>query len=404
LPTPRRAFTTERRNRTEVERMTDKHRLSELLLRWEEGREQGRDMPAGELCRECPELEPDLAAAIADLRRVVWLDDADDGPAPDAEEPSRLPPAARLRPFRRGAEPIPGYRLLRRLGVGAFGQVWAAVSPDGEMQALKIMHGLNHVRLEAEALDWLRGISHPMLLSIYRVEQTDETLMIVSELADSSLSPLFEMLRRLEPPLRVAKKCLSLLRCAAEGLDYLHSLDLLHLDVKPANLLVVGQHWCKVGDFGTLTGIKPTDPAPEDVVLNLPGQAPEGSATVRYGSVRNVPWGEALHRDATLFTRFGAFTPYFAPPEAFSGMISRTFDEYSLALTFCELISGRIPFTGDGERQVEQRARGEFDLSFLPPQLRLLVARALSPTPAERFPSCRALINTLERALDLSRV
>ena len=390
--------------------MTDTPRLSELLLRWEEHYEQGRDVPAAELCRDWPQLQEDLAAAIADLKKIGWLKDSSGGVSGPGPEQAPAPPPARLIPLKRGAEPIPGYRLLHRLGVGAFGQVWAAESPEGEMQALKIMHGLATVRPESEALERLQGISHPMILSIHRVEAVGETLMIVSELADGSLGPLFELLRRIEPPFQVAKKCLSLLRCAAEGLDYLHSLGLLHLDVKPANLLVVGQHWCKVGDFGTLTAIRAAGPAEEDVVLGLPSEAAEHDpgrfrvgATVRYGSVREVPWGQALHRHATLYTRLGAFTPYYAPPEAFTGMVSRSFDEYSLALTFCELVSGMIPFYGDGERQVEQRKSGDIDVSFLPPELRPLIVRALSPVPAARFPSCRALVNELDRALEPPR-
>jgi serine/threonine protein kinase len=375
--------------------MPDTPRLSELLVRWEEQYEQGHDASAEELCPDCPDhLKDDFKAAIADLKRLgLLLNEPSPAPGPGFQE-------GRHRWFRRGAEPIPGYCLLRHLGGGAFGQVWAAVSPESGMQALKIMHGLATVRLESEALERLKGISHPMILSIHRVETVGDTLMIVSELADGPLGPLFNLLRRIDPPFQVAKKCLSLLRCAAEGLDYLHSLGLLHLDVKPANLLVVGQHWCKVGDFGTLTAIRAADATEEDVVLGLPGDsAPPAAATVRYGSVREVPWDQALHRHATLFTRLGAFTPYYAPPEAFNGMVSRTFDQYSLALTFCELVSGRIPFAGDGERQVEQRKNGDIDVSFLPAELRPLIARALSPAPAERFPSCRALINELDHAL-----
>ena len=386
--------------------MTDPPRLFELLLRWEE---QGRKESADTLCRDCLHLKDDLVAAMDELKKLDWLKDPSGGSGP-ASRRAPDPPGTHPLPFQRGAEPIPGYRLLRRLGVGAFGQVWAVESPEGEMQALKIMHGLASVRPESEALERLRGVYHPMILSIHRVEMIGETLMIVSELADGPLGPLFDLLRRIDPPFQVTKKCLSLLRCAAEGLDYLHSLGLLHLDVKPANLLVVGQHWCKVGDFGTLTAIRTAGPAEEDVVLGLPSEAAEpdpgrlrGGATVRYGSVREVPWGQALHRHATLYTRLGAFTPYYAPPEAFTGMVSRSFDQYSLALTFCELVSGMIPFYGDGERQVEQRKNGDIDVSFLPPELRPLVVRSLSPVPAERFPSCRALVNELDHALEPPR-
>jgi serine/threonine protein kinase len=378
--------------------MTDKPRLSELLLQWEEQHMQGRDISASDLCQECPELAGPLAERIAALKRLSWLNDRPEEPGCASESEPCLPPASQVA-YRRGMEPIPGYVLLRFLGAGGFGQVWAAESPDGQLQALKIMQCPSRARIELQALERIRDLSHPMILPIYRVDSVGETLLVVSELADGSLQSLFELLRRLEPPFQLVKKCLSLLRCAAEALDFLQAYDLLHLDVKPANLLYVGLNWCKVCDFGTLTPIRPLDASLDGVVLSLFGQETEELATALYGSLSEVPWDQAIRRHATLFTRVGAFTPYYAPPEAFAGLISRSFDQYSLALTFCELIAGRIPFSGEGDSQIEQRTRGDLDLTGLPVELRPLIARALSPRPGERFPSCRALINELDRTL-----
>jgi hypothetical protein len=53
--------------------MADDPRLGELLLEWQEQYENGRDVPAAELCSDCPELAGDLARQIAVLRHVDGL-------------------------------------------------------------------------------------------------------------------------------------------------------------------------------------------------------------------------------------------------------------------------------------------------------------------------------------------
>ncbi len=377
--------------------------VADLLLRWEELFEQRRDVSAEELCRDCPELAAALGQRIADLKRVGWvhgLEEKMHGAPRPLEARQKAPKPAR--PFRRGTEVIPGYRLGRHLGRGGFGHVWAVDCPDGQQRAVKIMHNPVRACMELTALDRIRGIDHPMILSIHRIEATADSLMVVVELADGSLGDLFAVLRRNEPFSQVAATGLSMLQFAAEALDCLQSqYDLLHLDVKPANLLHVGRVWCKVGDLGTFASLRAPGASGTGVAVAVAMPREPGAkemTTVCYSSPGHVPWGRAIRRGATVLTWAGAFTPYYAPPEAFAGKISRSFDQYSLALTFCELVAGKLPFTAEGEKQVAQRARGEVELAFLPPALRPIIARALSPRPEERLPSCRALVRALYSA------
>src|SRR4051812_3613153 len=103
-----------------------------------------------------------------------------------------------------GTEPIPGYRLLAPLGRGAYGEVWKCRVPGGLDKALKIVEGdlrapeedgeakNASARQELEALERIKAIRHPFILSIERLEIVDGALLIVTELADRSLADVLQ--------------------------------------------------------------------------------------------------------------------------------------------------------------------------------------------------------------------
>src|SRR5262249_15871943 len=79
--------------------------------------------------------------------------------------------------------------------------------------------------------------------------------------------------------------------------------------------------------------------------------------------------------------------------------VSRSFDQYSLALTLCDLIADRTPFDENDTDQLDNRRRGCPDLSFLLACLRPVLKRALSPDPGARFPSCLKFMEALYEAV-----
>jgi serine/threonine-protein kinase len=142
---------------------------------------------------------------------------------------------------------------------------------------------------------------------------------------------------------------------AARGLDYLNAprhhppssdgrpVAFQHRDVKPQNLLLFG------------------------------------------GGVKLGDWGLLRMLQAAVASHTGYMTPLYAAPEFFLGKTSSTSDQYSLAVTYCLLRTGCLPFRGDPRDAHLNRPP---DLDHLADRKeRLVVERALAKNPQERWPS-----------------
>ena len=269
-----------------------------------------------------------------------------------------------------GAEPIPGYRLLGPLGSGGFGEVWKCEAPGGLHKAIKFVHGpdgtglccedVNGAEQELRALQHVKSIRHPFLLSMDRVEHVGGELVIVMELADKSLHDLLQECQAAGRPGVPRTDLLLFMREAAEVLDLMNlEYGLEHLDIKPCNLFLVRDH-VKVADFGLVNSL-----------AELNGQ------------------------NAAQF-QLSAITPLYAAPESFQGKISLYSDQYSLAIVTCELLTGKLPFNGKNFRQLMlQHTQSEPDLAGLPEADRGAIARALAKDPRGRFPSSMDFVRAL---------
>ncbi len=89
----------------------------------------------------------------------------------------------------------------------------------------------------------------------------------------------------------------------------------------------------------------------------------------------------------------------YAPPEFDEGITTNTSDQYSLATTYVELRTGKLPFTGTLLQKLQAQLNGTPDLSLLEPNERPVVSRALSRDPHARFPSCKEFVKNLQIAL-----
>jgi serine/threonine protein kinase len=260
-----------------------------------------------------------------------------------------------------GSEPLPGYKLLAPLGRGGFGEVWKCEAPGGLHKAIKFVtsesedgRGDERFGQELAAFEQIKAIRHPFLLTLERVEQVGCDLVMVMELADRQLQDRFRECHNCGLPGIPRDELLAYFADAAEALDVITAkFNLQHLDIKPANLFLVSGH-VKVGDYG--------------LVAQLGG-------------------ADAGNR---------GLTPRYVAPEVLHGSPSTCSDQYSLALVYCELLTGVFPYPGKTAQQLMlQHVSSQPNLSALPRSDQSAVAQALSKRPDNRFPSCLAFVQAL---------
>jgi serine/threonine protein kinase len=266
-----------------------------------------------------------------------------------------------------GGEPIPGYRLIERLGGGGFGEVWKVEAPGGILKALKFVYGDirttseegHRAEQELKALNRVKTVRHPYVLSLERYDIIEGQLMIIMELADKNLWDRYrECKAQGGSPGIPREELMRYMEETAEALDLMNiEYQLQHLDIKPQNLFVVHQH-VKVADFGLVKDLE--------------------------GMVASVT---------------GGVTPVYAAPETFDGMVTRFCDQYSLAIVYQELLTGQRPFSGTNIHQlVMQHVQGKPNLSPLLPGDQEVIARSLSKNPDERYPNCSEMVRCLKKA------
>lgn len=306
--------------------------------------------------------EPDVSLAEYERRFPDYLSELGSRLRTSAIKTRYAAPEQLLVP-RKDLEPIPGYRLVKAIGKGGFGEVWMAEAPGGLHKAIKFVKEplrnsdrQSKANLELKALNCVKAVRHPYILSLDRADVINNQLIIIMELADRDLMGRYRECRSLGLPGIPRKEMLRYLEEAAEALDLMNfEHRLQHLDIKPANLLLIHQH-IKVADFG--------------LVMELQDRQKHLSA---------------------------GYTPLYSSPEVSRGSASQFSDQYSLAIVYQQMVTGGLPFMSNNVTELH-KLHGAIppSLSGLPAGDRSIVGRALAKNPKERFPSCGMLAKALK--------
>lgn len=310
--------------------------------------------------------------------------------------------------LRKGDEPVPGYRLVRFLGRGQYGEVWQATGPGGTRVALKFIDVSGaQGQKELRGVQRVKEIRHPHLMPITALWLLDEdgtplddsTFSHVDTVKDSQSVKATLAVERTHPSSLVVAmgycdknlgdrlaelnkdvpegqwqgippaELLAHMAESAKAIDFLNSpqhdlgdglVSIQHCDIKPANIMLVGGS-VQVCDFG---------------LARMMGDNLKATATGMVGS------------------------PAYMAPECIRKRPSSASDQYSLAITYYELRTGRLPFHEASYMAVlEAHQAGALDFSGLGDAEQAVLHKATELEPEERYATCLEMVAALEEAL-----
>ena len=261
---------------------------------------------------------------------------------------------------------ISHYEILEMLGKGGMGAVYKARDTEQDkIVAIKILsdqsiqiEDLKH-RFNREASSGLK-LDHPNIIKIYEVGEELNNYFIAMEYIDGkTLKSLLD-----DGPLEPSK-VIDIGLAAASALREAHNLSIIHRDIKCDNIMVT-----------------------------------------RDGNVKVMDFGLAKVQNASMLTIEGSILgtiSYMSPQQAIGEAIDHRSDIFSLGVVMYELLTGKLPFTGDYEMAIIYSILNEDPLSIreinktVPKSLEQVVFKALRKDPKKRHQDASELIDELNK-------
>lgn len=291
----------------------------------------------------------------------------------------------------RGAVPT-RYRIVREIGRGGMGTVFEA--EDLLLRRIVALKVISDSRLASRLVPLFHremllasGLSHPGIAGIHDagVDELGRAFFTMPLIRGRDLSEVFALCAAGDPAWP-RSRAVAIVRQVCETMAYVHSRGVIHRDLKPSNV--------RVGDFGEVFvmdwGLAKEAATPE--LAPVPVALPAGIASLP-GDARGSP-------------------PYMSPEQVRGDLdrIGPATDVYAIGAVLYELLAGRAPYIGAGEkpRAAELAARiaegPPVTLASiardLPLELVAICERAMARRIDDRYPDAAALASDLQAYLD----
>ncbi len=281
-------------------------------------------------------------------------------------------------------------KLIRLVGSGSLSTIFEGHHRKLDIKvAVKVFRKREGVsakglmRFYSEARQAAR-LDHPNIVRVYDVDSTDRCHYIVMQFVDGkTLTKILQAKGRIPP-----KEVVSILGQALNGLAYAHNRKCIHRDIKPDNIMMTREGILKITDFGLAREAGVTAPK-------------SGTASTSLEQVKAATGNYRNEHETQAGVLLG--TPVYMPQEQWedAGNIDRRADIYALGVTAYQLLSGRLPYTGNNAVQIlKQIIRGEKKpLHELVPEvdstLEAIIDRMMAPDRSRRYPRAEEAISDL---------
>jgi len=282
------------------------------------------------------------------------------------------------------------FALLRQLGQGGMGSVFAAYDEQLDRRvAIKLLHRTHASNLSQrqQTLREARAaarISHPNVISVYEVGETEESVYIAMEYVEGESLQTWQTRGS-----RAWQEILELYLQASSGLAAAHQAGVVHRDFKPDNVLIGKDARPRVVDFGL---------ARIDGITAEPDIRRSGTESgAECGGPERVAPFESIR--LTLPGVISGTPGYMSPEQYRGGNVDERSDQWSFCAALFEALYGELPFFGKTLHESAQSVHGQPRLpprgTKVPEEVHRTLLRGLAADPDQRFSSMTELLEAL---------